>query len=332
MAELVDAYDSKSYGAIHGSSILPPGTDPIRRSKPRKMKPDILVILGPTASGKSDLAVQAALKYDGEVISADSRQIYKGLDIGTGKITGAEMRGVPHHLLDIADPRERFSAARWKKLAEEKIKEIIGRGKLPIICGGTGFYISALTDDMSFPDIPEDTELQKHLESQPLTELFRELKQLDPERAGAMSNNGESQNRRRIVRAIMVARKFGRVPKNASGYGIRKKYNFYIYGIRIPDGELKDRIGERLKKRIAAGMIAEAENLFKNGLTLERMDELGLEYRYLAKHIIGELTEAKMTEILSVKIWQYARRQKTWFRRDSRIVWISPDIDKIIIK
>ena len=172
------------------------------------MKTKLLVIVGPTASGKSDIAVRLAQKYNGEVISADSRQVYKGLDIGTGKITAAEMKGIPHWCLDVADPHERFTAMDWKEQAEKAIVDIVSRGKLPIICGGTGFYISALIDDLGFPDVEANTEEQKKLEEKTAEELFEELKKLDPARAATI----ELKNKRRLARAIIIARELGSVP------------------------------------------------------------------------------------------------------------------------
>ena len=160
-----------------------------------KTKTKILVVLGPTSSGKSDMAVELALKFGGEVVSADSRQVYRGLNIGTGKITAAEMKGVPHHCLDIADPKERFTAMDWKRAAEAAIADIVSRGKLPIICGGTGFYISSLVDDLGFPDVEADTEEQKKLEERSAEELFEELKRLDPVRAATI----DLKNKRRLL-------------------------------------------------------------------------------------------------------------------------------------
>jgi len=165
-----------------------------------KANTKILVILGPTAVGKSDLAVELAAKFNGEIISADSRQVYLGLNIGTGKITKKEMHGIPHHLLDIADPHERFTAQEWKVAAQKAIADIYARGKLPIICGGTGFYISSLIDDLGFPDVPADTDEQKELEARSVEELFDELKKLDPVRASTI----DMKNKRRLSRAIIT--------------------------------------------------------------------------------------------------------------------------------
>src|ERR1035437_2741649 len=159
-------------------------------------KEKVIVILGQTATGKSNLAVKIAKKVNGEIISADSRQVYKGLDIGTGKITQKEMKGIPHHLLDVANPKKQFSIALYKKLAEAKIEEIIASGKTPIICGGTGFYIDAITKGVIFPEVPPNFKLRKNLLRNDATALFRKLQKLDPERA----KNIDSKNKVRLIR------------------------------------------------------------------------------------------------------------------------------------
>lgn len=284
-------------------------------------KPKLLVIVGPTASGKSDLAVRMAQKFNGEVISADSRQVYIGLDIGTGKITTAEMQGIPHHLLDVMKPNERMTAIDWKVLAEKSIADIISRGKLPIICGGTGFYISALIDDLGFPDVEADTDEQKELEARSVDELFRELKKVD----SARSSTIDPKNKRRLARAIIIARRLGAVPPVTKPAD--PKYDIVMIGIKWPDEELKSRIQKRLVSRIDAGMIAEAERLHApdgTNLSYERMDELGLEYRYLGYFLQKQLTKEQLIERLSSKIWQYAKRQMTWFKKDARIQWFAP--------
>lgn len=286
-------------------------------------KPKILVVLGPTASGKSDLAVELALRYNGEVISADSRQVYKGLDIGTGKITTAEMKGVPHHLIDVADPLDRFTAMDWKKLAEKAIADIVSRGKLPIICGGTGFYITTLIDDLGFPEVEANTEEQKIMEAKPVEELFMELQKLDPERAKTI----DMKNKRRLSRAILIARELGSVP--AITKPAEPKYDVLMIGIDIPDAELRMRIKSRLVKRLDMGMINEAKKLHEGSadrdvLPYERMEELGLEYRYVALHLQDKLNGEDLVEKLTVRIGQYAKRQRVWFKKDTRVNWVAP--------
>lgn len=279
------------------------------------MKKKLLVIVGPTASGKSDLAVKLAKKHDGEVVSADSRQVYKGLDIGTGKITLEEMQGIPHHLLDVVDPQEQFDVTQFKKLADEAIADIHARGKLPILAGGTGFYIEAVVDGIVPPEVPPNKELREQLEKKGVAELFEELKEKDPKRAKVM----DPENKRRIIRAFEIIDTLGTVPPREKN----ERFDTTIIGIDVDPDTLKQKIYDRLISRIDAGMIEEAKKLHENGLSRERMDQLGLEYRYLAKHLQGELSKEEMIEVLSHKIWQYAKRQLLWFKRDPRIDWIT---------
>ena len=183
----------------------------------------VIVILGQTATGKSALAVKIAKKINGEIISADSRQIYKGLDIGTGKITKKEMRGVPHHLLDVANPKKKFSVAEYQKLANSAIAEIITKGKTPIICGGTGFYIDAITKGIIFPEVPPNAKLRKTLEKKSTEQLFDMLKNFDKSRARNIKEKKEQNNKVRLIRAIEIAKALGKVPKIKKH---KQKYEF----------------------------------------------------------------------------------------------------------
>ncbi len=294
----------------------------------------LIVILGPTSSGKSDLAVALALKFDGEVISADSRQVYKGLDIGTGKITKKEMKGVPHHLLDVANARKVFTASDFKILAERKIDEIIKRGKLPIVCGGTGFYIDALLGEKQIPEVPPNEKLRKELETKTAEELFEILQKLDKDRSVAI----DRYNPRRLVRAIEICHALGSVPKlGAKSLELGEmKYDVLKIGIKVDDEELKRRINKRLEKRIKQGMIAEAKKLHKNGLSYKRMTSLGLEYAALADFLQNKITKQEMITCLQNEIWHYAKRQMTWFKKPARlshpggdksIKWFEPKIN-----
>ncbi len=290
----------------------------------------ILVIVGPTATGKSGIAVLLAKKFDGEIISADSRQVYRGLDIGTGKITKKEMEGVPHHLLDIASPKRKFSVAQYKKLAEKAIRYIVyKKKKLPIVVGGTGFYIQALVDNLDLPEVPPNLELRKKLEKKSVVELFEILKKLDPNRAKGI----DSKNPRRLIRAIEIAKHLGQVPA-LNFKPSPTNYKPLFIGLDLPDKELKKKIRMRLFARIRNGMITEAKKLRKQGLSYKRMEELGLEYKFLAKHLKGELTKSEMIEKLNTAIWQYAKRQQTWFKRDKRIHWIKTkkEAEKLVRK
>lgn len=283
----------------------------------------VIVILGPTAVGKSDLAVKLALRHRGEVISADSRQVYKGLDIGTGKITKNEMLGVHHWLLDVVSPKKIFTVVDWKKLAKEKIEIILKRNKLPIICGGTGFYIQSITDGVILPEVPPNKKLRKELEKKSLEELLNILKKIDIKRF----KNIDTKNPVRIIRAIEIATTLGKVPKIQKE---KNKYNFIKIGITLPPEDLKERIQKRLKERIKNGMIEEAQNLLKKGVSLKRMKELGLEYRYLALFLENKISKEEMIKKLETEIWHYAKRQMTWFKRDKRIHWFKPtEISKI---
>lgn len=279
-------------------------------------KPKLLIILGPTASGKSDLAVQLAEKFNGEVVSADSRQVYKGLDIGTGKITREEMRGIPHHLLDVVSPYEQYSVSEYKREAEKVIDEILSRRKLPILCGGTGLYIDAVADNILTPETPPNDTLRRELSTKTPTELFSQLQKLDSKRAESI----DPKNPRRLIRAIEIASVFGAVPEIPP---LPKKYETLKIGLQSDKETLRTRIAARLKGRMEQGMIEESERLHKAGLSFERMDELGLEYRYLAKLLQGKITRENMEKELAVKIEQYAKRQMTWFKRDKHIQWFS---------
>ncbi len=280
-------------------------------------KQKLLVILGPTATGKSDLAVKIAKQFGGEIISADSRQVYRGLNIGTGKITRKEMRGIPHHLLDVADPKKRFTVVKYQELAREKIAAIFSRGHLPIICGGTGFYISALIDSVILPDVPPNEKLRAKLRPETPETLLKLLMKLDPLRAKTV----DQKNPRRIIRAIEIATALGAVPP------IKKtpaSYDTLFIGLTLPNDEMKKKIATRLHARLKIGMIAESKRLHAAGLSWKRMVELGLEYRYIALFLQGKMTKSEMISKLQTEIWRYAKRQMTWFKRDKRIKWFNP--------
>ena len=265
-------------------------------------KPKIIVILGQTATGKSNLAVKIAKKIDGEIISADSRQVYKGLDIGTGKITKKEMRGVPHHLLDVANPKKRFTAAEYQQKSIYAIAEIIKKGKTPIICGGTGFYIDAIVKGVVFPNVPSNNKLRKSLSQKSATALFHMLQKLDKERA----KNIDPKNKVRIIRAIEIAKALGKVPKVTEK---ASPYKFIKIGLYLPPEKLKKKVEKRVKKMFKDGLLNEIKKLKKSGLSNKRFQELGFEYDNptYEKVVNGTL--------------QYAKRQMTWFKRDKEIKW-----------
>lgn len=280
------------------------------------MRQKVIAIVGPTASGKSDLAVQIARVFDCEIISADSRQVYKELDIGTGKITKKEMRGIAHYLIDVASPKRKFSVTEWKQKAQEAIEKIIKKNKTPIIVGGTGFYIDSLLFGLEIPEVPPNDKLRKSLINKSPEELFKILKKIDPTRAKTI----DAKNSVRLIRAIEVAQELGSVPL------LQKKDNNYeILWIGINPGKekLKERIHKRLVKRLNQGMINEAKNIHKKGLSWKRMEELGLEYKWLAFHLQNLITKNELLLKLERDIIQYSKRQITWFNKNKNIIWFN---------
>lgn len=276
----------------------------------------ILVILGPTASGKSALAVELARRFGGEVISADSRQVYKGLDIGSGKITKREMRGVPHYMLDVASPRRTFTAAMYQRQAIKALRGILRRGKLPIICGGTGLYIDALLYRTSFPDVKPNPSLRKKLEKNSTAHLFLELKKKDPRRAATIDRH----NKRRLIRALEIIDATGHpVPPSQTRRSVLETLKV---GIRPSQAKLRTNIRRRLHARLQKGMVQEVKRLRKSGLSWKKLEALGLEYRYISRYLQGKLTKKDMIVQLEKEIHKYTKRQMTWFKRDARILWV----------
>ncbi|MDH4330844.1 MAG: tRNA (adenosine(37)-N6)-dimethylallyltransferase MiaA [Candidatus Moranbacteria bacterium] len=278
-------------------------------------KPKIIVILGPTASGKSDVAIRLAQDFDGEVISADSRQIYRWMDIGSGKITPEEQKMAVHHMLDVADPMEEWSAGKFKREAEKIIEDILSRGKVPIICGGTGFWIQSIVDNVTFPKVKPNKDLRKILEKETTENLFNELKKLDPRRAASVDEH----NRPRLVRAIEIATELGSVPEMKS----EPKYDALQIALDWPKEKLHERIEIRLNQRFEEGMVQEVQDLHdKHDVTWERLDDFGLEYRWISRFLRGQITEEEMKEKLLQQIKNYAKRQMTWFQRNKEIKWL----------
>jgi len=270
----------------------------------------VLVVLGPTASGKSDFAVELAKKVDGEVISADSRQIYRGLDIGTGKITENEMKGIRHHMIGIIDIEESFSVAEYQKRAIPILEDILARGKTPIICGGTGQYIDALIYTNTFPHIPPNEALRTELEQHTTDVLFSSLEKKDPSRAKTIDRH----NRVRLIRALEIIESYGKVPPQGTNT-LRYKTEIYILS---PSKELlRERIARRLEKRLAEGMLKEGEKLLTCSLSEKKIASLGLEYIHMNNYLTGACSYNEMKEKLTTKIWQYAKRQMTWNKKYS---------------
>lgn len=276
----------------------------------------IIVICGPTATGKSDYAVAlskslAKTGLQSEIISADSRQAYKGLDIGSGKITAKEMRGVPHHLIDVASPKRTFSVAQYKKLADKAIAKIAKRNKVPIIVGGTGFYIDAVVFDQQLPEVPPNKLLRKELEKLSLDQLRQKLQLLDTERYESI----DIHNRVRMIRAIEIAETLGKIPNLGITIPRKSRYDAEWIYLDLPDDVLKERIHDRLIKRMKQGMAQEIATLHAEGLSWKRLEALGLEYRFVAQYLQDKLSKQDMLAQLETAIWQYAKRQRTWFKK-----------------
>ena len=269
----------------------------------------IIVIVGPTASGKSDMAKKLAKKINGEAISADSRQIYRGMDIGTGKD-----KSFFQHMIDICDPIEDYSVAEYQKEAYKIINDIFSRNKIPIIVGGTGLYVNAVIYGYQFPKT--DLQLRKKIEKIDKKELYERLKKYDP-----TSAEKNKTNHRRLARAL---ESYLCNLRPLSKYKKKKpSFDYLLIGIDIPRQELYERIDKRVDARIEAGMINEVENLLKLGISHERMQRFGLEYRYIDDYLTGKMQKEEMIQKLKYKIHDYARRQLTWFRKNKEIHWIS---------
>lgn len=270
----------------------------------------VIVILGQTATGKSALSVKIAKKINGEIISADSRQVYKNLDIGTGKITQKEMSNVPHHLIDVANPKKKFTVVEYQKLAISAMADILSRGKNPIICGGTGFYIDAITKGIVFPEVPPNLKLRKILEKKEASELLKILIKLDSIRAKNIKEKNEQNNKVRLIRAIEIAKALGKVPKITE---IKPDYKFTKIGIYLPEDKLKKKVEIRVKemfnKKNKGGLLNEIKKLKKTGISNKRLKEFGFEY--------FEPTPEKVI----LETIRYAKRQMTWFKRDKEIKW-----------
>ena len=327
---------SLSAGAARVMLELKSSQNLLKKSKkksPNTSKPKVVVILGPTSSGKSELGVQLALTFKGEIVSADSRQVYKGLDVSSSKVTGRWERmgrrrffvykGITHHLIDFVPPRKQFTVAQYKKRAERAIRGILNRGKLPIIVGGTGFYIDALVHNMNLPKVAPQKKLRKELESLTTDQLVTRLSGLDPNRA----DNIDLKNRRRLIRAIeIVVLTKSQIPALEPKNEQTSPYKLLKLGVRIPKEELKRRISSVVEKRVEGGVVNEIKSLHKRGVGWKRLDSFGLEYKYISQYIRGEIDLETMKESMKKEYWRYAKRQITWFKRDESIIWVdSPE-------
>lgn len=274
----------------------------------------MIAVIGPTSSGKTALGIFLAKRLKGEILSADSRQVYKGLDIGTGKVTRTEMQGVPHHLLDIVSPKKQFSVDDFVRHAEKAYSSILQNTRIPILVGGTGLYVDTFLGRMTFPNVPPDPKLRARLEKKSAAQLFASLKKKDPSRAKTI----EQKNKRRLIRALEIAAALGAAPLPKP----QKRYDVLYLGIRVSETELKKRIEKRLEKRLKQGMVREAKKLHMHGLSYKRMRELGLEYRALADYLENRIDNKQLKQTILRDNRQYAKRQMRWFKRNPDIKWV----------
>ena len=274
--------------------------------------PPLLVIVGTTASGKSDLAVDLALRYNGEIISADSRQIYRHLDATTGKITKAEMRNIPHHMLNIINPGEEYSAHQFADEAIPHVEEIYNRRRLPIIAGGSGFYIDALLFSGTTAKVPADPAYRKKMEQRDLTELQQELKEKDNE----AYNRIDIQNPRRLMRALEIIRELGILPMQKRV----RRYGYIMIGIKHSRPHIRERIEKRLHSRFDT-MTEEIKELLKQGVEEVWFSRMGLECKHIADMLTQHILPEETKENLLNAIFAYAKRQENWLRRYPEAHW-----------
>ena len=283
------------------------------------MKSKVIVIVGATGSGKTSLSIEIAKELQGEVISADSRQVYKKLDIGTEKATKEEMLGIPHHLIDVVEPHEVFNVTDFVELGRETIADISSRGKTPIIAGGTGFYVDALLFDQEFPEVPPNDRLRKEFEDMEPDLLFSALEKLDPERAQTIDPN----NKRRLIRALEIIAALGKVPEIDEK---ESPYDILFIGIETDPDTHKAKLATRLHQTIhEKDLLKEVEALRKE-LSDERMQEFGLEYKIALEHLDKKISIEEMEEKMLSELVKYVKRQKTWFKRNRDIHWFAPDL------
>jgi tRNA dimethylallyltransferase len=279
----------------------------------------IVVIVGPTSSGKTNLSLKLAKVFKGEVVSADSRQIYQGFDLCSGKITPIETKGIPHHLLSIASPQKTYTVTRFLKDAAKAIKAISAKGHLPIIVGGTNFYINALVSGINLPKIPPNPALRKKLEQKSVPELFYLLKTKDPERAKTI----DPHNPRRLIRSLEIIDALGKVPKLRH----QSQYQVLFLGLNPKLSVLRKRIAKRLKQRLSLGLVKEIKQLHdQQKLSWPRLESFGLELKYVSLYLQAKLSYEQMAAKLNIEIYRYAKRQLTWLKKypkNTKTFWIS---------
>ncbi|MCK4745265.1 tRNA (adenosine(37)-N6)-dimethylallyltransferase MiaA [Candidatus Parcubacteria bacterium] len=299
-----------------------------------KNRKKIVSILGPTAAGKTKLAVKLAYQFNGEIVSADSRQVYKGMDVGTGKdlqnyqISRESKKlktiKIPYHLIDIVSPKTEFNLAKYQKLAYKAINDILSKGKVPFLAGGSGLYLQAVVDGYNLSETKPDKKLRRGLEKLSANQLFARLQKIDSAFTDKL-NNSDKKNSRRLIRCIeSVKQKNERFKKD----GLSKpKYNSLIIGLTLPKDELNKKIDQRMKKWFEQeNILGEVENLRGKGVSWKKLDEFGLEYRRVSNYLRGKIGLTEMKQLLYQDLKKFAKRQMTWFKRwekqGAKIHWI----------
>ena len=307
----------------------------------------LLVIVGPTSSGKSELAVRVAKKFNGEIISCDSRQIYEGMNLGTGKVNGKWLipkndgrqkleyryKNIIHHCIDFVNPKQQYSAALFQRNAKKAILDIIKRGKLPILCGGTANWVDAVVYDQKIPDVKPNFALRQKLEQLSTVRLFAALRKRDPVRAKTIDKH----NRRRLIRALEIIYSTGLpvptlsvIPEATSASEELSGIHTLWLGMALPQTDLYKKIDRRLKQRIKQGMLKEVRRLHTSGLPWKNLEDFGLEYRFVSRYLRSIITYDELILQLSLAIKHYSKRQMTWWKRNSNIVWIKTDFKKSV--
>ena len=295
-------------------------------------KPKVIVICGPTASGKTTLSIQLAQKINGEIISSDSIQIYKDMNIGTAKPDQQEMQGIKHYLLDFVEPNQRYSVADYKKDAENAIEDILQKGKVPIIVGGTGLYVDSLIYGIEYPNIEFDEnyrkELERRVEKEGLEKLYEKAKKIDPQAMKKISRNDQ----KRILRVLEIYNATGKT-KTEQEIESRKnevKYDYRVFAINMDREKLYDRINKRVDIMIQKGLIEEVENLLKKYNEFPTAMQ-GLGYKEVVEYIQGKVLKEDMIENIKRESRRYAKRQITWFKKNKQTIWIGPNDLQMIL-
>ena len=289
------------------------------------MKPKVIVIVGPTASGKTALSIELAKRINGEIVSCDSMQIYKDMDIGSAKPTLEEMQGIKHYMIDVVKPDERFSVAEYKKQAEKAIEEILSKGKIPIVIGGTGLYADSLIYSIEYPEIEFDLKYRNKLEKKAntqegLIELYNEAKRIDEEAIKKISEN----DKKRIIRILEIFYSTGKTKTQLEIESRRNevKYDYRVFAIDMNREILYDRINKRVDTMIENGLIQEVKNLL-NKYEIFPTAMQGLGYKEVVEYLDGKLTKEEMIEKIKQETRRYAKRQLTWFRKNKQTIWIN---------